>query len=154
MTNLSFNSFTISSKGEKESFSRFGLQATGGYAIMDDLAIVGGLGFQSGSYDGSGVSVFDIHAGARYYVIPNLYAGADLLFGTLSLNNKTGKGSSGSMSGNTISVELNAGYSYFLADRIAVEPSISYTLGLSTKFEDQPFGLSALTLNIGFLFLL
>ena len=66
LTNLSFNAITVSYEGEKESFSRYGLQATGGYAIMDDLAIVGGLGFQGGSYDGSAITVLNLFAGARY----------------------------------------------------------------------------------------
>ena len=154
LTNLSFNAITVSYEGEKESFSRYGLQATGGYAIMDDLAIVGGLGFQGGSYDGSAITVLNLFAGARYYVIPSLFAGANFTLGTASVNNKLDSDYDSSFKANTLGVELNAGYTYFLSDKVAIEPSLSYMLGLSTKVQDTPINLSMFSLNLGFLILL
>lgn len=154
LTNLSFNAVTVSVEGQKESFSRYGLQATGGYAIIDDLAIVGGVGFQGGSYDGSGITALNLFAGARYYVIPSLYAGANLTLGTASVNNKVSDEFDSNLKANTLGVELNAGYSYFLSSKVAIEPSISYMLGLSTKVQDTAINLSMFSLNIGFLILL
>jgi len=162
LTNLSFNAITISNEGQKESFSRFGLQATGGYAIMDDIAVLAGVGLQSGVYDDSSISVINLSAGARYYVIPNVYVGANALIGSASIKNNVSTSldddnlgiDTASIKANTFSVELNAGYTYFLTNRFAVEPSLSYTLGLSTKIQDIPVNLSMFSLNLGFLFLL
>ena len=154
LTNLSFNAITASVNGEKESFSRYGLQATGGYAIMDDLAVVGGIGFQGGSYDGSSISMLTLFAGARYYVIPNVYAGANLTLGTATANNKVSTDVDSNLKGNSLGVELNAGYTYFLSSKVAIEPSLSYNLGLSTKVQDTAINLSVFSLNIGFLILL
>ena len=162
LTNLSFNAITVSSNGEKDTFSRFGAQASGGYAIMDDLAVVAGLGLQGGIYDKSSVTAFHLFAGARYYVIPNVYAGANLVLGTASAKNNFGSKidsddfdiDASGLKANTLGVELNAGYSYFLSSKVAIEPSLSYTLGLSTKVMDQAINLGAFTINIGFLVLL
>lgn len=162
LTNFSFNGITVSSEGQKESFSRFGLQATGGYAIMDDLAIVAGVGLQTGKYDKSGVTALNLFAGARYYVIPNVYVGANLALANASIKNNSTKSLDdddfdidvSSIKANSLSAELNAGYTYFLTSKVAVEPSLSYTLGLSTKVQDQAINLSMFSLNIGFLFLL
>jgi len=154
LTNLGLNSVTIGINDDSQTFSRFGLQATGGYVIMDDLAIVGGVGFQSGKYESSGASLVDIFAGARYYVIPNMFVGANALLGNLSINNKEDDSYSDKIKGNTLSVQLNGGYSYFLSERFAVEPSISYTLGLSTKIAEQSVDLSIFSINVGFIYLL
>jgi len=162
LTNLSFNAITVSSNGEKDTFSRFGAQASGGYAIMDDLAVVAGLGLQGGMYDKSSITALHLFAGARYYVIPNVYAGANLVLGTASAKNNFGSSldsddldiDASGLKANTFSVELNAGYSYFLSSKVAIEPSVSYTLGLSTKVMGQSINLGAFTLNIGFLVLL
>lgn len=164
LTNLSFNAITVSNDGDKESFSRFGLQAMGGYAIMDDLAVVAGLGFQSGKYESSGVSMLNLFAGARYYlpVAPGFYAGANLALATATVKSDLGSSFDDedididfdSIKANSLGVELNVGYSYFLSSKVAIEPALSYTLGLSTKVEDTSLNLSMFTLNIGFLFLL
>ncbi|MCR4860166.1 MAG: outer membrane beta-barrel protein [Bacteroidales bacterium] len=154
LTNLSFNSVTLSFEGEKTSFSRFGLQATGGYAIIDDLAIIAGLGMQSGSAEGSKANVIDFFAGARYYVIPNLYAGAKILFANASISDNGDLFDAGSTKASTLGAELNAGYSIFLSDRFAFEPSVSYLYGINNKIGDLSCGLSMFSLNFGFLFLL
>ena len=150
LTNLSFNSITVSYEGEKESFSRFGLQAMGGYAIMDDFAIIAGLGVQGGKYEDNGITALNVFAGARYYlpVAPGFYAGLNLALGNASVNTDD------DFKANSISLEANVGYDFFLTKRIAFEPAISYTYGLSTKVQDMSINLSMFTLNFGFLFLL
>ena len=154
LTNLSFNAISVSVEGEKESFSRFGLQASGGYAIMDDLAIIAGVGLQGGKFEDSSVTALDLFAGARYYVIPNVYVGANLVLGNANIKNDLSDEVDSSLKANTLGVEVNAGYSYFLSKNFAVEPSLSFNYGLSTKVQDQAINLSVFSLNIGFLILL
>lgn len=164
LTNLSFNAITIGVDDEKGSTNRLGLQAMGGYAIMDDLAIVAGVGFQSAKYEDTGISALNLFAGARYYLpmAPGFYAGANLALGSATVKTDLGKSLDDddfdidldSIKANTIGVELNVGYSYFLSSKVAVEPAISYTYGLSTKVSDQDVKLSMFTLNIGFMILL
>lgn len=156
LSNLSFNSVTIGFEGDKTSSSRFGLQATGGYAIMDDLAVIAGVGFQSAGESDSRANVLDCFVGARYYVIPNVYAGAKLAFGNVKLSlgdEDIEELISGSVGGSTFGVELNAGYTYFLTDRFAIEPGVSYYYGISNKLEDSKFNLSMLSFNVGFIYL-
>ena len=162
LTNLGFNSFSVKVSGETTSASRIGLQARGGYALMDDLAIMAGLGYQSVSAEGTSVGFFNIAAGARkYFLVPGLYGGANLVYGTLNSKSKSTSyyddddyygGSSSSTNGNTLGIEVNAGYSYFLSKHFAVEPSVSYMYGLSTKVSGQKIGLSVFTANIGFIY--
>ena len=164
LTNLGFNAVTASVDGNKESFSRFGFQASGGYAIMDDLAIVAGAGLQGGKYESSGVTALNLFAGARYYIpmAPGFFAGANLTFGTASVKNNLGSSlddedfdiDTASIKANTLGVEINAGYSYFLTKSVAFEPSLSFNYGLSTKVQGTAINLSVFTLNLGFLFLL
>lgn len=164
LTNLGFNSFSVKVSGETSSASRIGLQARGGYALMDDLAIMAGLGYQSASMEGSTLGFFNIAAGARKYFMPGLYGGANLVYGTLNSKSKStsyyddddfdyyaGSGSN-STNGNTLGIEVNAGYSYFLSKHFAVEPSVSYMYGLSTKVSGQKIGLSVFSVNIGFIY--
>ena len=163
LTNLGFNSFSVKVSGETSSASRIGLQARGGYALMDDLAIMAGLGYQSASMEGSTLGFFNIAAGARkYFLVPGFYGGANLVYGTVNVNSKSSYngyddddyygGSSSSPNGNTLGIEVNAGYSYFLSKHFAVEPSVSYMYGLSTKVSGQKIGLSVFSVNIGFIY--
>lgn len=167
LSNFGFNSVTASNNGDKESSSRFGLSASGGYALMDDIVIVAGAGLQNISYSGASISTISLFAGARYYVIPNVYAGANVTLNSASGKSKTGKKTAVSddddddisfdtshMTANSLGLQLNAGYTYFLSSKVAVEPSLSYTLGLSTKVMKQSVNLSTFTLNVGFIILL
>lgn len=163
LTNLGFNSISVKASDETSSTSRLGLQARAGYALMDDLAIMAGLGYQSVSAEGTSVGFFNIAAGARkYFLVPGLYGGANLVYGTLNSKSKStsyyddddyyaGSGSN-STNGNTIGLEVNAGYSFFLSKHFAVEPSVSYMYGLSTKVAGSKIGLTVFTANIGFIY--
>lgn len=166
LTNLGFNSISVKASGEKSSTSRLGLQARAGYALMDDLAIMAGLGYQSASAEGTSAGFFNIAAGARkYFLVPGFYCGANLVYGTVNVNSKSsyygyddddfdyyaGSGSN-STNGNTIGLEVNVGYSFFLSKHFAVEPSISYMYGLNTKVAGSKIGLTVFTANIGFIY--
>lgn len=123
--------------------------------------------------EGSGIGHFNISAGARkYFFIPGFYAGANLVLATFTLNNEieveddddddadagAGAGAAatykGKSSGHSFGVELNAGYTYYLSKHFAIEPSVSFMYGLSTKMEDMKANLSVFSLNIGFVYTL
>lgn len=162
-TNVSFNYISIGSKngGKSENLTRFGLQAQGGYAISRNLAAVAGVGYQFGKMESNSLNVFNLTGGVRYYIIPNLYASGMLVVGFTGVNADTSDLSddpddlpSGSMKGHTIGMDLGVGYSYWLTKRVAIEPNLSYSIGLSTKFEDSEVKMNVLTFNIGFTILL
>lgn len=173
-TNISFNNFSYGSKNgsSTSSITRFGLQATGGYGLANNLAAVGGLGFQYGKSGDSSLTVFSFNGGVRYYVIPNLYVSGMAVLGTVNIggadkidlgdddDDDGGSGGSGgstknsSMKGHSFGVDLGVGYSWFLTPRIAIEPNISYSIGISNKVQDAEFKLNSLTFNIGFTILL
>ena len=142
LTNLSFNAVTISSEGAKQ------------YAVIDNLALVAGVGFQTGKYSTSSMSLLDAFVGARYYFIPSLYAGLNAVVGNLSLNNNTGTGSKGANTGTTFGLEANVGYSWFLSERFALEPSLSFYYGLVNQLASAKFNLNMFSVNIGFLYYL
>lgn len=157
LTNISFNTVTISVNGDKAGMNRFGLQASGGYAVIDNLGIVAGLGYQSASYEGSGLGAFNVFVGARYYIVQGFYAGANFAFGNLSTRNNdvtTSEVPKGSNNGTTLGIEANAGYSFFISDRFAIEPSLSFYYGLSNKMAGSAFNLNMFSVNLGFIYLL
>ena len=160
-TNISFNHFTFGDKDSNTSSSatRFGLQATGGYGLANNLALVGGVGFQYGKEEDTSATAFTFNGGVRYYVIPNLYVSGMAVLGTMKVNGEidtsgAGGGKKDGLKGSTFGVDLGVGYSYFLTPRLAVEPNLSYSIGISNKLEDAEFKLNSLTFNIGFTILL
>ena len=153
-TNISFNSISFGDAdgGAMESLTRFGLQGTGGYGLMDNLALVGGLGLQFGKVEDSSLTAFTLNAGARYYIVSNFYASGMFVLGLTSVNNNSGKGSTGK--GHTFGFDIGVGYSIFLTPRIAIEPNLSYSIGISNKMADAAYKLNSLTANVGFTILL
>ncbi|MBQ3812484.1 MAG: DUF3575 domain-containing protein [Bacteroidales bacterium] len=153
-TNISFNNISFGAKdgSETQSLTRFGLLGTGGYGIIDNLALVGGVGFQYGKVDDSSLTAFTLNAGARYYIIHSLYASGMFVLGTTNINNNTEEGPTGK--GSTFGFDIGVGYSWFLTPRIALEPNLSYSIGLSNKMANEEFKLNSLTFNIGFTILL
>ncbi len=167
-SNVSFNHISVGHKNgnKSNSVTRFGLQGTGGYALSEHLGIAAGVGFQYGKMEGSSISAFTFNGGVRYYVIPNLYLSGMMVVGATSISDGgtiddlTGDGGddadddgasvSASMKGHTFGVDLGVGYSIFLTPRIALEPNISYSIGISNKMENKEFKMNSLTFNIGF----
>lgn len=163
-TNIGFNYFNVGPKGSKSSSDilRFGLQANGGYALMPSLAIVAGTGVQFGKMEESSITALNLMAGARYYIIHNLYASGMLVLGHANIN-AGGKMDDiddedldldPNMKGTTFGLDIGVGYSIFLTPKVAIEPNISYSIGLVNKFRGQDYKLNSLTLNIGFTFFL
>lgn len=145
LTNLGFNSVTISTDSDTESYSRVGLSISAGYALKDNLAAVGTIGFQSLSSDDSGISLTTIGAAAKYYFHKDFFATGGLQFGVGSA--KTDGSSDSATSFGTV---LGVGYSYPLSDKIDIEPGIGYYYGLSNKVKGGSINLSSLSINIGF----
>lgn len=160
-TNISFNNFSYGAKdgGNTSSVTRFGLQATGGYGLAENLALVAGLGFQYGKAQDNSGTVFSFNGGVRYYFIPHFYASGMLVLGTMSsgasldLDDDDSTGGK-PLKGNTFGFDIGVGYSYFLTPRVAIEPNLSYSIGISNKMMEQEFKLNSLTFNIGFTILL
>ncbi|MCQ2171935.1 MAG: porin family protein [Bacteroidales bacterium] len=152
LTNLGFNTGSITPEGSSSSVkaTRFGLQAAGGFAVIDNLAIEAGIGFQTMKGDDTPLSLFDVYAGARYYVIPNLFAGADLML----MSGKVGDSSFMSKDSiNALNLVVKAGYDFFVSEHFAFEPSVSYLFSLTAKTSDTNFKIGAFSVNIGFLYL-
>ena len=93
-----------------------------------------------------------------YFFHPNWGIGAGLWFenisSTASLNNNTGTGSKGANTGTTFGLEANVGYSWFLSERFALEPSLSFYYGLVNQLASAKFNLNMFSVNIGFLYYL
>ena len=166
LTNLAYNSFKVSSDGASSKFSMYGLQADGGYAIKDDLLIIGGVGYQGLKFEDTSGSMLNIRAGVRYYIFNGLFASGSLVLG----HGKLGDGTFGDLGFgdegyeeeyvesdakadlNSLNLAIGVGYSIFLAERFSIDPFLNYTYGLSNKVAGESFGMTALSLNIGFSF--
>lgn len=166
LTNLSYNSFKISSEGGNSSYSTYGLQADGGYAIQDDLLIIGGVGYQGLKMEDTSGSLLNIHAGVRYYIFNGLFAAGNLVLA----HGKLGDGAIGDLGFgdegsdeefsdseakadlNSLNLAVGVGYSIFLTDHFSIDPFLNYTYGLSNKVAGTSFKMTALSLNIGFSF--
>lgn len=139
LLNLSFQSmkYNISDEedGDGEKMSQLGLAVSGGYAIVDNLFILGqvaGQSLQLGSDDATKISFFTIGAGARYY-IGKIFLGASVLANSGKVNlggylddfdDEVGGGDD--LSTTIIGYRAEAGYALFLTPSVALEPSISY----------------------------
>lgn len=138
LLNLGFSSLSLKAEGGSEStnLNQFGLAVSGGYAIQDNLFIVGQVGAQSLKFGEINLSFFSIGGGARYYLPKNFYAGAGLL-----LNSGKIKGAGGidyddeeidsDLSTTMVDLRLEAGYSYFLLPSVALEPSVTYGMKIA-----------------------
>lgn len=156
LLNLGYSSLSFKVSGsESTDLNQFGLAVSGGYAIQDNLFILGQVGAQSFKFGEMNFSFFSLGGGARYYLPNNFYAGAGLL-----LNNGKIKGAGdmdfedveSDLSTTMIDFRLEAGYSYFLLPSVALEPSISYgTKILGGKLEDYDDKLkySRFGINLG-----
>ncbi len=121
--------------GDGEKMSQLGLAVSGGYAIVDNLFILGqvaGQSLQLGSDDATKISFFTIGAGARYY-IGKIFLGASVLANSGKVNlggylddfdDEVGGGDD--LSTTIIGYRAEAGYALFLTPSVALEPSISY----------------------------
>ena len=123
-SNAGFSSF--SPEGGGDGITTMNLGASGGYFVMDNLALTANFGFaQVGDLDA--VTSFGI--GARYYM--------GSIFGAVGY----------SVPGEEMSdLALGAGYSKMLTDNIALEPSLMYIM---SSAGGESYG-STFGLNVGF----
>jgi hypothetical protein len=122
------------------------INATGGYFVIDKLAIGGGIGLgvvsqEVANFDdwgGTGTSTsstttFNFGAGARYYFLSNAKGG---LFATGMFNITVGSGDA------VFGLNFNGGYSFFINKYISIEPLMYINLPFA-KGTSVDFGIGA-----------
>ncbi len=159
LLNLGFSNLSLKAEGGSEStnINQFGLAVSGGYAIQDNLFILGQVGAQALKFGEMNLSLFSLGGGARYYLPKNFYAGAGLLLNTGKI-----KGASGidydeeeidsDLSTTMIDFRVEAGYSYFLLPSVALEPSVTYGMkiaGGKVDNYDSKLKYSRFGINLG-----
>lgn len=175
LTNIGFNALKIGPSGAKSSVTRFGFQGNGGYAIEDNLAITGGIGFQYAKLEGTKIMAIDLTAGVRYYFVPKWFCAANLGFAHMKVSgmgnmqgmaggltgdddDQGGGGMPGnlgdSVKGHNLSLGLGVGYSHWFSKKIAIEPSLGYSISLASKMAGQKVSMNGLSLNVGITVLL
>lgn len=121
----SLTGLDLSYNGSRE--TSFGFQGKVGYFIEDCWLINAMIGYDKPGKDIKGV--FQIGAGARYYILQNgLYGGL----------NAKGVFSSGY---NDIMPGIELGYSFFINDKITIEPAIYYDQSLKRHSDYSTIGL-------------
>jgi hypothetical protein len=108
--------------------------AEAGYFVMDDLAVKAGLGYSDRGVDGID-GTFNWKVGGKYYIASQFPVGLDI----------------NGASGNSVSplwVGIQAGYAWFVADNVSIEPGLRYGLGLNEDAGDGDFNVFGI--NIGF----
>lgn len=98
--------------------------ADAGYFIKENLAIKAGLGYTDPGEDVDGTFVYKI--GAKYYVNGTIPVGLDF----------TGASNDGN---NANWVGLQAGYAWFIADNVSIEPTLRYNITLDDQKADSAF---------------
>jgi hypothetical protein len=122
------------------------ISGTGGYFVMDKLAISGGIGLNVVSTETAGIggfgevttstttsTTFNLGAGVRYYFLSNAKGG---LFATGLFQVAVGSGDP------VFGVNFNGGYAFFLNKYISIEPLMVIDLPFS-KGADVNFGIGA-----------
>lgn len=125
LTGLDIAKWEFSMEGDEGSseFTQFGLNLAGGHYFQDDMAAVLTLGYLSVSPDeGGSFSALSVTAGVRRHFGSNFFVGGGLSLNSIKLEDDLG-------STNDLTaylVALEAGYTYFLTERVAIEPGINY----------------------------
>ncbi|WP_109832500.1 outer membrane beta-barrel protein [Reichenbachiella versicolor] len=138
-TNLGFNS--TKHKDADDATNNFVLDAQAGYFVIDDLAVGLGLGFDNESTGDFKDNTFDFGLFGRYYINSAIIVGANYSY----LKNTVDDGSD-EVESKGSAFGLEAGYAVFLGENVAVEPTISYDMGLSDALED----INSFGINVGF----
>ncbi|MDR1199717.1 MAG: hypothetical protein LBK94_12030 [Prevotellaceae bacterium] len=109
----------------------FGLDGVGAHFIIDNLAIVGGVGLAYEKFDGGSTNLFGLILGARYYFVKTAY-------GSVLYSGFKAKGADFASAGH-----LEVGYDIFISDKVFLEPAVYYEKGLSKAIKKvSTFGLS------------
>lgn len=97
--------------------------AEAGYFVMDNLAIKAGLGYADNDFS-DGTFVYKV--GAKYYIGGEFPVGLDF----------TGASSDGE---NANWVGAQAGYAWFVADNVSIEPTVRYNITLDENKAESAF---------------
>ncbi|MCL2028401.1 MAG: hypothetical protein FWG79_07955 [Bacteroidales bacterium] len=119
---------------DDESYLNFNLTFYGGYYLINNLALVSGVGFQRISISGDSFNSIALDVGARYY-FATIGDGGFFANGVLGLS-KSGRSEA------EFGLGLGVGYSFFLNNRVAIEPIANLVI----PFSDSPI---AFTLGVG-----
>lgn len=102
-----------------------GVQGAGSYFIQDNLALTGLVGFAASEDN----TEFTVGAGARYHITDNgLFMGAGV---KLVLSEGY----------NDVMPGLEIGYTYFLNNKLVVEPALYYDQSINSHKNHSSFGL-------------
>lgn len=124
-------SYSESSKGH------FGLEAMGGYFLLDNIALTGNVGMSLND----AVNTYSFGVGGRYYFESNgIYIGAMLKDTSYSLKDAD--------SDNDFAIVGEAGYAFFLSRSVTIEPAIYY----SQSFSDNDYTKFGLKVGFSFYF--
>jgi hypothetical protein len=129
-SNLGFSS--ISYDDGDDNFKVFILDLKAGYFVIDNLAVGLNFGYSKYSFGDTDASTTLFGLFGRYYVNGKIFVGAGYSSSKLEDSDASN------------SLPLEAGYEAFITDNIALEPSVSYSIGLGDN-ESNTFGL-----NLGF----
>ncbi|MDR2125629.1 MAG: porin family protein [Prevotellaceae bacterium] len=116
---------------EDQHLTQFELNAAVGYFVIDNLALVGQVGFAYSKWsDSESRSGFNFGLGARYYFVKTAYGQvgyAGQKVKDVDLANYVG---------------LEIGYDIFISDNVFLEPAVYYAKGFSDVDKSSTFGLS------------
>jgi len=132
LTGLDIAKWDFSMEGDPNSseFTQFGLNLSGGQYFQDEMAAVVTLGYLSVSPDeGGSLSALSLTAGVRRHFGSNLFVGGGLSLNSIKLEDDYG----GTNDMKAYMIALEAGYAYFITDRIAIEPGINYAYKFAGK---------------------
>ncbi|HQW01849.1 MAG TPA: hypothetical protein PLV75_06940 [Saprospiraceae bacterium] len=118
---MGFNS--IKTEGNDTSEIWFNLSPNVGYYITNDLAIGARFSLFTYSYGGSVNYQVGVGPWARYYFINSLFAQAGMDFGSAGFDFFSFNADGGSTT-----IHMGIGYSWFLNNSVAIEPSLQYSI--------------------------
>lgn len=121
----------------KSSKFSLGLNASAGYFVADELALIGRAGYEH-TFSGQKNNTFNLGAAARYYIRQN---GLFLQGGLLYENNNTKAKSMDRVRVNNLFLTPEIGYCFYVNHFISIEPSIYYDLSLNHFSDYSRVGL-------------
>ena len=113
--------------------SNLSLAVDGGYFVMDDLALLVGLGYSSNSAADS--NAFSYRLGGKYYLMSKMPITLDYTGSSIKDADE-----------NPSWLGLGVGYALFLGDNVAIEPGLRYNLTMNDDFTEE----NVFQLNVGF----
>ena len=113
--------------------SQTSIAVDGGYFVIDDLALLVGLGYFTDSASDS--NSFSYRLGGKYYLGGNIPL-------TLDYTGSSIKDAAEDPSW----LGIGAGYAFFLGENVALEPGLRYNLTMNEDFTEE----NVFQLNVGF----